>query len=102
MLSHPARRETGELPVQAAMKYDTVAHQVAINLDAALVTSSHTGKSPRRRPVVRQLIGEWTRFAGRGLWSQPGFRAILAGTTDEQMHARQGSLVAPPHAGFIG
>jgi hypothetical protein len=32
MLSHPARRETGELPVQAAMKYDTVAHQVAIAL----------------------------------------------------------------------
>jgi hypothetical protein len=53
MLSHPARRETGELPVQAAMKYDTVAHQVAINRDAALVTSSHTGKSTRRRPVVR-------------------------------------------------
>jgi hypothetical protein len=46
MLSHPARRETGELPVQVAMKYDTVAHQVAINLDAALVTSNHTGKSP--------------------------------------------------------
>jgi hypothetical protein len=46
-----------------------------INLDAALVTSSHTAKTPRRRPVVyrsvRQLTGAWTRFAGRRLWSQP-------------------------------
>ena len=65
-----------------------------INRHAALVTSSHTGKTPAGGPVVYRSVRQ---LRGRGRvspvgpcgHSPPGFRAVLAGATDEQTGSRR-------------